>query len=248
MSDLNPAVSKAEAHATNLLLLTWTAGMLDGLSYVRAHVFTANMTGNLVLLGIHAVQRDLGDAGRSLLALIAFAAGCVIAGVLILERERQGRPAMAIGFGAELILLLIFALLFPLDHAPGGYLIQGALISTAAMALAVQSVVVRRLKVSGVVTTFITGTITTSMLGVVRILRKPERSEPDAKEGEGEHVVLLLGMLAVYLVAVVFATLLSTRVPWMAGAAPAVVLGIVLLRSRPAEQQMGATRSSRARS
>ncbi len=166
---------QAESHATNLLL-TWAAGMLDGLSYVRAHVFTANMTGNLVLLGIHLVQRDFPDAGRSLLALFAFAAGCFVAGLLILKREDQGRPVMPIGFSAELVFLVIFAGLFQLDRTAGGYLLQGALIFTAAAALAVQSVVVRRLNVSGVVTTFITGTITTSMLGVARIV-----SEADAR-------------------------------------------------------------------
>ncbi len=50
--------STAESHGGNLLLLTWTAGMLDGLSYLRAHVFTANRTGNIVLLGIHLVQKE----------------------------------------------------------------------------------------------------------------------------------------------------------------------------------------------
>lgn len=65
MSKLAQDTSKAESYATNLLLLTWIAGMLDGLSYLRGHVFTANMTGNIVLLGIHLVQKDFRmPAGR----------------------------------------------------------------------------------------------------------------------------------------------------------------------------------------
>jgi uncharacterized membrane protein YoaK (UPF0700 family) len=230
MSEFAQNTSKAESHSANLLLLTWTAGMLDGLSYIRAHVFTANMTGNLVLLGIHLVQRDYPDAGRALLALFAFAAGCFVAGLLILEKEDRGHPVMPIGFSAELIFLVIFAGLFQLDRTPGGYLPQGALIFTAAAALAVQSVVVRRLNVSGVVTTFITGTITTSMLGVVRIVRK-RRTAKGGKQAEEVHVALLLGMLAVYLAAVVFATVLSTRVSWIVAITPAVIVAVVLWRS-----------------
>ncbi len=34
----------------DLLLLTFAAGSLDALSYLRGHAFTANMTGNTVLL------------------------------------------------------------------------------------------------------------------------------------------------------------------------------------------------------
>lgn len=228
MSELKQDPSVIESHVTNLLLLTWTAGMLDGLSYVRAHVFTANMTGNLVLLGIHIVQRDFADAARSLLALFAFAIGCVVAGLLILEREDRGRSMMTLGLSAELFFLMIFVGFFQLDRARGGNLIQGALISTAAVALAIQSVVVRRLRVSGVVTTFITGTITTSMLGVIRLVRK----EPPADENvEGEHVALLIGMLVVYFIAVVFATVLVKRVPLVVAATPAAILAIVLWRS-----------------
>ncbi|MGB6947233.1 MAG: YoaK family protein [Bryobacteraceae bacterium] len=222
---------QAESQSANLLLLTWTAGMLDALSYIRAHVFTANMTGNLVLLGIHLVERDFPDAGRALLALFAFAAGCFVAGLLILEKEDRGRPVMPIGFSAEFIFLLIFAGLFQLDRTPGGYLLQGALICTAAAALAIQSVVVRRLNVSGVVTTFLTGTITTSMLGVVRIVRKQKRTGAGGERAEEVHVALLLRMLAVYLAAVVFATVLSSRVSWIIAITPAVILAVVLWRS-----------------
>jgi len=103
MSKFAQDTSKAESYATNLLLLTWIAGMLDGLSYLRGHVFTANMTGNIVLLGIHLVQKDFPDAARSLLALFAFAIGCIIAGLLILEREDPGRSVMRMGFSAELL-------------------------------------------------------------------------------------------------------------------------------------------------
>jgi uncharacterized membrane protein YoaK (UPF0700 family) len=107
-------------------------------------------------------------------------------------------------------------------------LVQGELIFTAAMALAVQSVVVRRLRVSGVVTTFITGTITTSMLGVVRLLRKQYTPEEKAEE---QRVALLIGMLVLYLAAVAFATFLSTSAPLLVAILPAIILVAVIWRS-----------------
>ena len=96
------------------------------------------------------------------------------------------------------------------------------------MALAVQSVVVRRFRVSGVVTTFITGTITTSMLRVVRLLRKQHAPEEKAEE---QHVALLIGMLVLYFAAVVFATILSTSAPWLVAILPAMILIAVIWRS-----------------
>lgn len=135
---------------------------------------------------------------------------------------------MRIGFSAELLLLIRFAALFLMGHPQTGYLVHGALIVTAAMALAVQSVVVRRLKVSGVVTTFISGTITASMLGVVRLLREQHAPEQQAEE---QHVALLIGMLALYLAAVAFATILSTRAPLLVAIVPAILLVGVIWRS-----------------
>jgi len=218
----------AEAHTLNLLLLTWIAGMLDGLSYIRAHVFTANMTGNLVLLGVHLMDDDIPDALRSLVALGAFALGCILAAFLMLRHEEAEHSSLTLGFAAEMLLLTAFAILYELEGARRGVIEEGALIFSAAMALAVQSVTVRRLRVSGVVTTFITGTITTSLVEAVSLFRKRGRSQ----QAEEQHVALLIGMLAVYLAAVAFATALNARLPAAAGPAPAVIIALVLWRSR----------------
>src|SRR5579884_1098579 len=94
--------SFAEAHAVSLLLLTFNAGFLDGVSYIRTHVFTANMTGNTVLLGIHLVQHNFSDAGRSLVSLAAFAAGCIMAAMYVLKRETPEHPDIVPGLSLEL--------------------------------------------------------------------------------------------------------------------------------------------------
>jgi uncharacterized membrane protein YoaK (UPF0700 family) len=60
-----------------LLLLACVAGSVDAVSYVGlGHVFTANMTGNTVLLGLALGQAEHGAVVRSGLALVGFLAGC----------------------------------------------------------------------------------------------------------------------------------------------------------------------------
>src|SRR5438309_11693272 len=76
-----------------LVVLTGTTGLVDAVSYLGlGHVFTANMTGNVVLLGFGIA----GSGGLPVLApiisLVAFLAGAVVGGILaerLLERHPE---------------------------------------------------------------------------------------------------------------------------------------------------------------
>jgi uncharacterized membrane protein YoaK (UPF0700 family) len=225
-------------------LLSWTGGLLDGLSYITAHVFTANMTGNLVLLGIQLGDGHLSEAGRVVFAMGCFALGCVIAGLTVPRQEERGRSGMPLGFSIELAFLAVFAVLFPLYPKPGGAAVVDALIFTAAAALAVQSVTVRQLRVSGVVTTFITGTITTAIVeGLTALRKRRDPRGPRALKKE-QHSGLLLSMLAVYFAAVLFGAVVGPRHPELVGATPAAVVAMVLWRSRTRAQSSEGSSSS----
>src|SRR6266700_1220799 len=69
--------------ASPLILLSMTAvtGMVDAVSVLAlGHVFTANMTGNVVFLGF-AIGGAAGfSVSRSLMALICFAVGALLGG------------------------------------------------------------------------------------------------------------------------------------------------------------------------
>ena len=45
-----------------VLLLAWTAGSMDAISYITAHVLPANMTGNTVLPGLGLGLGNLAEA------------------------------------------------------------------------------------------------------------------------------------------------------------------------------------------
>ena len=72
-----------------MLALAFAAGYIDAVSYLGlSRVFTANMTGNTVLLGIALAQLDGDAAARSGLALAGFLAGAA-AGAWIVERDHS---------------------------------------------------------------------------------------------------------------------------------------------------------------
>ena len=67
-----------------LLLLCLTAGIVDVIGYLSiGHVFTANMTGNIVLLGLSIGNSLHATAVYSLIALFGFIIGVIISAAIV---------------------------------------------------------------------------------------------------------------------------------------------------------------------
>lgn len=127
-----------------LLLLTVVTGIVDAISFLGlGHVFTANMTGNIVLLGFALGGAPGLSMSRSLLALAAFAGGAVIGG-------RMG-PRIGRACAVEALLLFVAA-------AVSGKLL--AVVALSAVAMGLRNAVVRRLAVPDLTTTVLTLTVT----------------------------------------------------------------------------------------
>src|SRR5439155_16137872 len=96
-----------------LLALTAVTGFVDAVSYLAlGHVFTANMTGNVVFLGLSMAAAPGLSIGRSGAALGAFAIGATIGGRLAARIASGPRlRQVSIGFGIEAVLLLTAAAL-----------------------------------------------------------------------------------------------------------------------------------------
>ena len=98
----------------NVLLLTLTiaAGSADAVSYLGlGRVFTANMTGNLVLLGVAVGQGALGGSLRSLIAFAGFGIGLLV-GARLTARSRTSvvwPPSVTLVVTIEVGLLAAFA-------------------------------------------------------------------------------------------------------------------------------------------
>src|SRR5207302_7589943 len=94
----------------NLLLvgLTFAAGCVDAISYLAlGRVFTANMTGNIVLLALDVAQSMGPQTRRSIVALVAFAAGVAIAALVGRARAKEevwpARTTLALGVEVALL-------------------------------------------------------------------------------------------------------------------------------------------------
>lgn len=155
-----------------LLLLACVAGSIDVMSYFRLeHVFTANMTGNTILLGLSIGQGKLASSLHSLAALAGFIAGA-FAGALIVENKKKGWSYyITLSVGIECFIIFILALIWFEESTPLDNTILYISILISAIAMGIQSATIRHLNIPGVVTTFITGTITSIGMSAVSGLR-----------------------------------------------------------------------------
>ncbi|MYW05033.1 YoaK family protein [Streptomyces sp. SID3343] len=146
-----------------LLVLTAAAGATDVLAYRGlGGIFTANMTGNLVLFGIagsHGVDIHLARSGA---AVIAFTAGVVAAYRMTAVPDLSDRPWHPRISAALLVSLAFQAALLAAWAGSGaepGRLTGIGLVALSAAAMGMQTAAARRLAKAGITTTFVTGTL-----------------------------------------------------------------------------------------
>jgi uncharacterized membrane protein YoaK (UPF0700 family) len=146
-----------------LLALTAVTGIVDAVSYLAlGRVFTANMTGNVVLLGFAVAGAPGLSIPRSATALLAFFAGAV-AGGRIASRMTNGSQHLwaGVAFGIESLLVLAAAVVsMGPAVAPSGdpSCVYCAIVLTA-LAMGVRNAVVHKLGVPDLTTTVLTLTI-----------------------------------------------------------------------------------------
>lgn len=152
-----------------VLALTALSGYVDALGVVAlGGSFTSVMTGNLVLTGIGIAEGRGRLLLTSVLAILCYLAGCMSGG-RIAARSGDTRPWPAVTslvLTVELALLVVSALGWwaaEPEHRPGVAL---ALLLLNAVALGLQSAAVARFGVSGLSTTYLTGTLTTLAIAV----------------------------------------------------------------------------------
>ncbi|HKU82256.1 MAG TPA: YoaK family protein [Candidatus Tumulicola sp.] len=205
-----------------LYCLTLVAGYADAVAFFSLGVFTANMTGNTVLLGGAIVglfgRRLPGDIGvlLPLLSLAFFVAGSATAAVIL--RGERGRPPRR----TAAVLLAVAVLLGVTAGLQGAYgsrvVAHSVAILSAVMGL--QSIVAVRAGVEGVSTTFVTGTLVRS---IMNLLGSPIESPVLAAEGRTNAWVWLC-----YLAGAAGGALalrdLGTQALWI----PAVVVALLL--------------------
>jgi uncharacterized membrane protein YoaK (UPF0700 family) len=178
-----PAREDALPVQAALLLLTFSTGLIDAVSFLGlGHVFTANMTGNIVFLGFAVAGAPGLSLVRSLVSLGLFLLGAMGGGRLAKAMASHATPQWLVtavlteaGF---LLAAALAAIGFDISSGhPAGSVY--AVIALTALAMGLRNATVRRLAVPDLTTTVLTLTLTgiaaDSSLAGGRNLRMPRR-------------------------------------------------------------------------
>jgi uncharacterized membrane protein YoaK (UPF0700 family) len=229
---------------TLLLLLSLVAGIVDVTGFLRLdHVFTAHITGNLVVLADQIVNGGPPHVPQ-LLAIPVFAAAVGLAYFL----ARRGRTAC----GGRVLLvvqsLLLFVVLAIALRAPrrdllahGG--VPAAMVAVAAMAF--QNAYLRVVARDPATTTVMTGNVASSIIFALSLAWPGAFTKADAAQGLGRTLPLVIGFFVGCAVGAAGATRLG---PW-AWATPALLSLLALplasrARGRPGHAAPSTSRST----
>ncbi len=163
---------------TLVVVLTLVTGCADATGFLAlGGAFSSVMTGNMVLLGLSAGHTEAALAITSGSAIISYVVG-VLLGAHIAGVAVPGDPVwprqVTRSLTAEAVVLLSFLLVWEVtlgDRSSGAAL---ALLMIAAGALGIQSSAIQRFGVSGLSSTYLTGTLTT-LIGAIAA-RSPHRT------------------------------------------------------------------------
>ncbi len=229
-----------------LFLLAMCAGASDGWSFLGfGEVFVANMTGSVVLMGIsmfrhhsnvfHAGALLSGQFVHPALALLAYALGVAVASYVTGREARQYQKAV---WARSVTLVILAETLLAAGaewawHADrsGAHVPLMALMAVMALCMGLQSGAMLQLQVPGVVTTYISGTLTLFVRGITRLATREETSDVAPKAEYEERLEVQAITLGVYLLSAVLTGWLFMEAPRWAGMLPVACLATVSIWS-----------------
>jgi len=147
--------------ALTLLSLTFTTGVVDAVSYLGlGHVFTANMTGNVVLLGFGLAGAGHLPVVAPIVSLAAFLVGAAIAGRVARYLKRTDGPPLILALVLETALVAAAAVLATALKIQPGTAAGYVAIALLALAMGIRNATVRKIALPDLTTTVLTMTLT----------------------------------------------------------------------------------------
>jgi uncharacterized membrane protein YoaK (UPF0700 family) len=149
------------------VMLTFIAGYVDAIGWLSLdRVFTAQMSGNFVLLAVHWVAGERTHMSLQADAMAAFLLGLLVSGSIIeIGMRRRVRRILIGALAVEFIMLAAFAIaggsLLPRDFSDGervGWPVYAA-IAVVAFAMGTQNTSLRMAGIISVFTTHMTGAL-----------------------------------------------------------------------------------------
>ena len=161
---ISPTSHHQTALLTALMVLTFSTGLIDAVSYIGlGRVFVANMTGNVVLLGFAAAGVSGLSITRALISLSGFLIGAAIGGKLGTSLASGSRRRLIIIAGSLEAFLIFAAAIasigFDIQSAASAYQLYAIIVLTA-LSMGLRNATVRQLRVPDITTTVLTLTLT----------------------------------------------------------------------------------------
>jgi uncharacterized membrane protein YoaK (UPF0700 family) len=207
---------------TLLLALTTVSGLVDAISYLKlGHVFVANMTGNIVFIGLALAGATEVSVGASLVAIVAFLLGALAAGRL--GRSMPANPVRLLSAAAAIQLaILLLAAALGVVVLPSSDPARYAMVALLSAAMGTQSATTTRLNVPG----FNSTVVLTTMLST---LASNSRLAGGSGAQNGWRILAVLAMLTGGLVGALLVFHVAVVAPV---ALAALVLATVCLSAR----------------
>ncbi|TFC14327.1 DUF1275 domain-containing protein [Cryobacterium algoritolerans] len=148
-------------HLGLMLSLTMSTGLIDAVGYLGLdRVFTGNMTGNVVILGMALVGADNLPIIGPVVALFGFVVGAAIAGRVLRSVAAGWTHHSTALFGVVGVILIIttvaLAIIGEVHPAP----VQFAATGSLGLAMGIQAGTARHIAVKDVTTVVVTSTLT----------------------------------------------------------------------------------------
>lgn len=223
-----------------LMLMSFGSGCIDVLSYrFLGEVFPSAMTGNVALMGLSLGQGNVSGAARNMAAFSSFFSGLLIGGALL--RGTPGRLWFLLTLSLQAALLLGFALAWD-RYGEAGW--RFGLIAMAALGMGLQSAVAHRIGVTGVSTTYFSGTLANIAFGLVAPAATAAPSAPRRVAWPVLTILSYMGgaMLGGWYVSGRSLPELAVGLPGLP-LATTVILGIIIALAGPGQTPKRARRS-----
>ena len=140
--------------------LTWIAGFVDAVGFLSlGHIYTANMSGNTVAIGIQSVSQDWAETLRRITPVAAYFLGLLFCRLLIeFGARKRVRSIATVAICCEIALLIpVFAI--PGVRADTAINLSLAYVGLLALAMGIQNGALTHFSTLTLHTGFVTGTL-----------------------------------------------------------------------------------------
>ena len=148
-------------HLGLMLALTFSTGVIDAVGYLGLdRVFSGNMTGNVVVLGMALAGGDNLPVLGPALALVGFMAGAAIGGRVLKGSDGGWDRRSTVMFGGVALVMLVLSVVLFVAGDDFSRTLRVCISTTLAIAMGAQAAAARVVAVKDIPTVVVTSTIT----------------------------------------------------------------------------------------